>query len=210
VTVWGKGQRIADDFGYTGRGPMSDHSMVDSAADQEPMQIEAFHAAEAADYFAGRSGGWRRQVLFVKSPDPLGPNYYVIRDALDAGAQGTWRLFLVGEVSLTAAGAVALGEGDVATDIVLLSDQPSAASLEKVSRSSPAGPGGSGLVTTQTALTARLPGGAPLIAVIYPRLKTDPTPKVSLAGDGRSLRVASARRVDVITLASAALELRPG
>jgi hypothetical protein len=208
VTIWGKGRRIADDFGYTGRAPMSDHSMVDSAADREPMLIEAFRPASDADYLAGRNGGWRRQVLFVKSPDPLGPNYYVVRDALDAGADGTWRLYLTGKVGLTSGGAVALGDEDVAADIALLSDRPVTPRLETVSRSSPAGPGGGSLTTTQTAVTARLSGGAGLTAVIYPRLKTDPRPKISLSRDGQSVEVASERGLDVITLADAALELR--
>ena len=42
ITLWGKGRRIADDFGYTGRAPMSDHSMVDSPGEAKIGDDEIF------------------------------------------------------------------------------------------------------------------------------------------------------------------------
>ena len=203
VTIWGKGRRIADDFGYTGRSPMSDRSMVDSLACHEPMLIDAFRPGERADYVAGASGGWRRQILFVKSPDPLGPNYYIFRDTLAPGAAGTWRLFLAGQVSLAGAGAVALGDEDVATDVRLFASWPITPRLEPISRTSPTTTGE--LTTTQTALTVPLAAGATLVAVIYPRLKTEPAAKVSLSRDGRSVRVTGGGHTDTITVSDAML-----
>ncbi len=45
--------------------------------------------ASALDYLHGERPNWHRQILFVKDRDPLGPNYFVIRDTLgNARAQG--------------------------------------------------------------------------------------------------------------------------
>jgi hypothetical protein len=35
---------------------------------------------QAADYLRGRVSTWERQILFAKDIDPLGPNYFLIRE----------------------------------------------------------------------------------------------------------------------------------
>jgi hypothetical protein len=206
ITLWGKGRRIADDFGYTGRAPMSDHSMVDSPGNTEIFQITAFSSSEFVDYLEGNSGGWRRQVLFVKSPDPLGPNYYVIRDRLDAPASGTWRLWLAGKVSLDGSHALAVGEDDVDTDIALFGSEPFSASLQTISRSSPGGPAGSLVTTTQTAINAPLAGGAWLTSIVYPRLRTAQPMQSRRAPQAGVFHVGSGDRTDTIVMSESVLQ----
>lgn len=199
ITIWGKGRRIADDFGYTGRAPMSDHSMVDSPGDAAIMQIEAFKTTEFADYLIGRSGGWTRQIMFVKASDPLGPNYYVIRDRLDGGKNGIWRLWFAGQVSLEGSAATVIGEDDVDTHVSLFSNRPLATRLETISRTSVSGPVNKTAVTTQTAIVAAMAGnGCTITAVIYPHLKMDQRPQCSGNPDGSKLSVKSGGERDTI------------
>jgi hypothetical protein len=90
--LWGKGQPLCEDFGYYGRAPAADHSRVAYASDEglgSEGKVREFVAGERLDYLHGERPNWHRQILFIKDRDPLGPNYFVIRDTLgNAHAQG--------------------------------------------------------------------------------------------------------------------------
>ncbi|MEI7938667.1 MAG: hypothetical protein WCK27_18445 [Verrucomicrobiota bacterium] len=90
--LWGKGQPLCEDFGYYGRAAAADHSRVAYSSDEalgSEGKVREFIAGERLDYLHGERPNWHRQILFVKDRDPLGPNYFVIRDTLgNAHAQG--------------------------------------------------------------------------------------------------------------------------
>ena len=73
-------------------------SMPDQPAafnEERVMTIREFSAAKDLDYVRGTRRGWQRQIAFVKDGNPLGPNYFVIADTLDAESVPTvWRLYL--------------------------------------------------------------------------------------------------------------------
>ena len=187
VTLWGKGRLIADDFGYYGRAPTSDHSMVESKAAAATMQVTAFSSQVALDVVQGRSGGWSRQIAMLKDADPLGPNAYVIRDEVAGSEPGTWRLWLNADrIELSNTGAKVIGRGDVDTDVVFLTGQPESVKLETRTRTSSSSFFNKPYATTQTGLVVALPAGEASIAVLlYPRLRSDPSPQVQTAMNGR-------------------------
>jgi hypothetical protein len=95
--LWGKGQPLCEDFGYYGRAPAADHSRVAYASDEalgSEGKVREFVAGERLDYLHGERPNWHRQILFVKDRDPLGPNYFVIRDTLQNARAADWRKFL--------------------------------------------------------------------------------------------------------------------
>jgi hypothetical protein len=57
-------------------------------------RIAAFSALPTTDYLIGRQDTWDRHILLVKDPDPLGPNYFVIRDTTTGGGTAEWRLWV--------------------------------------------------------------------------------------------------------------------
>jgi hypothetical protein len=95
--LWGKGQPLCEDFGYSGRAPAADHSRVDDGFPEDlgnEGSIKEFVAGERIDYLHGERAGWHRQILFVKDQDCLGPNYFVIRDTLTNGRPADWRVWI--------------------------------------------------------------------------------------------------------------------
>ena len=88
--LWGKGRPLCLDWGYSfkvGRMPAWQHNRVDVG---NWGQIKTFQTCEAADYLCSSQEGWERQVLLVKDPDPLGPNYFVMRDTIAQPAANWW------------------------------------------------------------------------------------------------------------------------
>ncbi|MDP6112912.1 MAG: hypothetical protein QGG53_13690 [Planctomycetota bacterium] len=78
ITLWGKGRPLCLDWGYHGSMPAWQHSRVDI---EGRPKIHTFVPQGSVDYQHGNQGGWDRQILFVKDEDPLGPNYFLIRDS---------------------------------------------------------------------------------------------------------------------------------
>lgn len=203
ITLWGKGRVIADDFGYYARAPASDHSMVDSPSAESILRVTSFATTEALDYVAGRSGRWSRQLALIKDRDPLGANYFVLRDELDAAKGGTWRLWLTAR-SVTIDGNVVSvsGEEDVDTDIILLTRPATPPRLETITRTSAASGHGRRHPTTQTGIIIDLPpGNAAVAAVIHPRLKGEPAVRVETFEDGRVAHVVTGHGADTVFLA---------
>ena len=206
VTIWGKGRIVADDFGYYGRAPAEDHSLVEAAvAGNSPMTVEAFQPAERLDYVSGRKQGWTRQVAFVKDPDPLGPNYFVISDGFSVPARGHWRLWLsASDVATQARAAYVEGNEDVDTDIFFARPERPVLSTEAKTRRS-----GSGLKqnmswgpleSTQIGLIAELEGDRAVTTVIYPRKQNEAPPKCAALADGKGVRIETGAGTDYVFL----------
>lgn len=91
LTLWGKGRVLADDFGYYGRAPADDHSLLTAPGVGGVMTVEAFSASANLDYVRGVKGPWSRQIALVRGG---GPAYFVVRDRLAKPADFTWYLWL--------------------------------------------------------------------------------------------------------------------
>lgn len=208
ILVYGKGRILCDDWGYVGRHPDLWHSMLTSqdAWGGSDMYVKAFTTTPGLDYVSGQKGAWKREIAFSKDVDPQGPAFFVIRDTHDSDAAATWRLWLTGNaVAIHENGATLDGAEDVDMDIFL----KDAASLklgtqkhsQNVSCSYREGREGPGTIT-QTALTGTLAGRGAVCAVLYPRLKTEPAPKVTWSPDGKIVQVDTAAGRDTVFLAT--------
>jgi hypothetical protein len=82
ITFWGKGRIIADDFGYYGAAPIEDHSVLDAPEIQlnKIFNVTTFAPSAYLDYVSGVRGPWQRQIAFVKDPDPMAPQFFVVAD----------------------------------------------------------------------------------------------------------------------------------
>lgn len=205
-TLWGKGRLIANEFGYYGNAPGDDHNMVVSpdAADGAIAEVADFMRGDDVDYVrAVKTAAWQRQIVFVKDPSPLGPNYYVISDAVTRGGPGTWRTWFSAErVSRQNEGALIEGREDVNTELYFL--QPVSWSTETRSRETWGMNGDKygRVTTTQLAVIAPITTASPLTAVYYPRLKTDKGPTFTTLAAGKAVRIETAAGTDYVFLSA--------
>ena len=118
--LWGKGRPLSLSWGYilsTGRVDAAHCNRVDVG---NWGDIKTFQPFPAADYLHSTQQGWDRQVLFVKDANPLGANYYVMRDTI-AQPAANWWMWLYTEHSPRLTGDVLRVSGlhDVDLDIWL-------------------------------------------------------------------------------------------
>ena len=131
----------------------------------------------------GKRRGWQRQIAFAKDTDPLGPNYFVVADTLDAGSVPTiWRLFLGGKIVPTAAGVTLQGPEDVDMDVIFVR------------------PAGAKPTVHADHIQLAVKTAGTVTVVLYPRLKTERPPRVTSLADGRGLAVQTPRGTDTIFL----------
>ncbi len=207
ITVWGRGRIVADDFGYTGRAPADDHSMLvpSSAKAASVMRVEAFVPAPSLDYVRGVKPGWIREIAFVKHPGEDGPSYFVLADTPSAPGAVTWRLWLsAASIDRRDGGAVVRGREDVDTDVSFVRPTGIAWTTEERSRSThgldQAGRYGR-VTTTQLGLVLTDERGERFLVTIFPRAKGDPAPAIDAIADGQGVRVETADGTDYVFLA---------
>jgi hypothetical protein len=217
ITFWGKGRIVADDFGYYGRASIEDHSLLETplAGNAAPMHVKEFAPSDAFDYVRAVKDGWTRQIAFVKSADPLGPNYTVLGDTLREAAPSTWRLWLTASnVTLGPQTARVEGKEDVDTDVVFLLPANVALKTESKSRTSGSGlrPDGSqnNVETTQTGLIASLQNERAITAVLYPRLKTQKPPVITTLAGGKAVKVETEAGTDYVFLSAEPFTFKEG
>jgi hypothetical protein len=204
--LWGKGRPLCEDFGYYGRAAAADHSRVDDGFPEQlgnEGQIREFTAG-AVDYLRGERADWQRQILFVKDDDPLGPNYFVVRDSVLTGREADWRVWIAtDEPPLINANPIrAKGRFDVDL-VVFFADWPGPRlSTEQLTRRSGAS-GFKSQESTQRSLRVKLPADWPCVAVLYPVLQDQPTPKFTALADGHVVRIESTYGTDYVLLALA-------
>src|SRR5262249_1230272 len=207
-TLWGKGRLIANDFGYEGNMPADDHNMVvaPKAPGSEIMQVAEFNSTPNFDYVRGvKSDQWIRQIAFIKDPDPLGPNYFVISDSLKTPEPAVWRLWLTADsVMSRGQSAVAVGKEDVSTDIFFITPAGVGLRTKQKPRQTWGIEAGQyrSVSTTQTGLIATSNGGTGFTTIVYPRLKSEPAPVVTELADGKVVKVQSVAGTDYVFLAS--------
>ena len=207
ITVWGKGRILADDFGYYGYVTGADHNMLTSAAapDAAIMNVTEFASADDLDYVRGVKQAWTRQIAFVKDPDPLAPNYFVVCDSLAEPAPATWRLWMTArEVVVRNQGALLVGQEDVDMDLYFALPEKADLTTETISRTSASGltPEGrqSAITTSQTGVILELDGQTWAMAVLYPRLKTENSPNISAIAGSSGVKIESPAGVDYVFL----------
>jgi hypothetical protein len=201
--LWGKGQPLCEDFGYYGRAPAADHSRVDDGFGEQlgnEGRIEEF-AAGAVDYLRGHRAGWQRQILFVKDADPLGPNFFVVRDSLTSGRPFDWRVWVAAAEppGLGANPVRVKGRFDADLAVFFLDPAPPQLATQPATRRS--GASGFGTQeTTQHCLHVKAPADQPVAAVLYPLLKDQPVPRFTPLAGGRGVKVDSSFGTDIVLL----------
>jgi hypothetical protein len=201
--LWGKGQPLCEDFGYYGRAPAADHSRVDDGFPEtlgSEGRIREFAAGDV-DYLRGERAGWHRQILFVKDADPLGPNYFVIRDSVLSGREADWRIWVAADETPPLDTNPIRWKGRFEADLVVFFAAPSPprAAGEVATRQA----GASGFAvreSTQRSVRLKLPPDRPLMAVLYPVMKDQPTPQFSALADGRAVKIVSPFGTDYVML----------
>jgi len=95
VTIWGKGQIISDDFGYTGMAPSQWQSRLTAASAPGRIYTREFKTGTFLDFAHAGNKNWERQVMLVKNSDSPGlSDYFLINDSLRNPGEATWRLWL--------------------------------------------------------------------------------------------------------------------
>jgi hypothetical protein len=205
VVIWGKGQVLADDWGYIGQHAKEYHNMLTSLTTFGNMRIEAFSTQPSFDYVSGRKGSWQRQIALVKDDDPLGPNFFLIKDTNHLGIPAKWRMWLstARPVSIQPTGATVTGQGDVDFDLFFyqaeklrLKTESETLDIRVGNRNGKAGP----MKLQQTALMASLRGQGSITVLIYPRLRTEASPNVIWHADGEIVEVVSSSGSDYVFL----------
>jgi hypothetical protein len=187
-----------------------DHSLLTSpeVPPMTTMQVKAFSAGDEMDYHHGTRAVWDRQLVFLKSTDPLGPNYFALLDALGGKAPGTWRLWLVAR-KVTVEGATAHVGGREEVDLDLFFAAPRAVNLTTQEKTRPClGMNAGDAVTsamsnTQTAVIAEVKKGESLLVVMYPRVNVQEAPTITALADGRGVKVQTSVGTDYVFVSAA-------
>jgi hypothetical protein len=201
--LWGQGQPLCEDFGYYGRAPAADHSRVDDGFPETlgaEGRIEEF-ASGAADYLRGHRAGWHRQILFAKDDDPLGPNYFFIRDSVLSGRSADWRIWIATDEAPAVAANPVRAAGRFAADLaVFFAARPDGpVRSEAITRRAGASGFGSN-ESTQRCLHLKMPPDWPVAALLYPLAKDQPTPRMTSLADGRVVKIESTFGTDYVLL----------
>jgi hypothetical protein len=127
--MWGKGRPLCLDWGYKGCMPAWMHNRMDIGGGGK---IEEFAALDSADYLHNVQSAWHRQILFVKDADPLGPNYFLVRDSTSGDGDANWRLWLNTDDHPLVEGQMVCVRGRDDVDMELWFDEPSSRLLKRI------------------------------------------------------------------------------
>lgn len=127
--MWGKGRPLCLDWGYRGMMPASMHNRMEIGSGGK---VTEFATQDRADYFHNVQSGWHRQVLFVKDTDPLGPNYFLIRDSTSGEGHANWRLWCNTAKHLPIEGQLVTARGRDDVDLDIWFDEHSLGLLKRI------------------------------------------------------------------------------
>jgi len=203
--LWGKGQPLCEDFGYYGRAAAADHSRVDDGVHEylgNEGHIREFCAGDGADYLHGERSGWHRQILFVKDADPLGPNYFLVRDTVASGRKADWRVWIATDEAPAVTDNPVRAVGRFEADLVVFFAEPARPdiSTEELTRTSGAS-GFKSRQSTQRCLHVKMPPRQPVAAVLYPVMKDQQMPQFTSLLGGRVVKIESPFGTDYAFLA---------
>jgi hypothetical protein len=214
ITFWGKGRILCDDFGY-GAYSRNDHSMVEvPSATSNSMKIESYETAPQADYVSGIKEAWKRQILFVKDADPLGPNYVVLCDTLSQPDRAAvWRLWTTSsELFLDERSVAVTGKEDVDMDVHFALPKKLVLKQEEKSRTAGAALRSDGsqskYPTTQNGIIVPMSGQRVVTALLLPHLKGNKAMAVTSLNDGRVMRVQTLKGEDWVFMSASPFTFR--
>lgn len=207
--LYGKGRIVADDFGYYNPS-ITDHNMIESLSASGIMSVKEFSPSKTLDYVRGEKQAWTRQIAFVKDPDPMGPNYFVVCDGFPAPSKANWRLHVTANaVKVEPQWAKVEGKEDVDTDVYFLRPEPVTITTEQKTRRSNSGiypDGRTGpMDITQTAIVATA-WARDYTTIIYPRHKLQSPLKCTPIADGKGAKIEHDYGTDYVFLARAPFE----
>jgi hypothetical protein len=202
--LWGQGRPLCEDFAYYGRAAAADHSRVDDGFHEQlgnEGRIKEF-ASGTVDYLRGERAGWHRQILFAKDDDPLGPNYFVIRDSVVSGREADWRVWVATDEAPRLDRNPVRLTGRHGVDLVVFFTEPAAVQLvtEKITRRT----GASGFDTnesSQQCLHLKMLSDQPVAAVLYPVGRDQGTPRLTSLAGGRMVKIENEHGTDYVALA---------
>jgi hypothetical protein len=226
--MWGKGRPLSLDWGYHGYAPAWQHNRMGIG---NAGKVLEFATLPAADYLHGQqAGGWDRQILFVKDADPLGPNYFVLRDSTTGTGTADWWLWVNSRTNVSGQAlppavqingdvVSAVGEHDVDLDVWFAPANPARLKGLEVTNLTVATV--SGLLngswtswtdgkTTQQGLHLVQPRGESLVTVLYPRLRDEAPAKFESLADGKVVKVSGPWGEDYAFLSLAPFEFQDG
>lgn len=159
---------------------------------------------------------WNRRIALLKDPDPLAPNYFVLRDDLigQGNFPGEWNIWTLAEsVQTQGNAAVVTSKYGVIMDVFMAEPlQPQWAVQQVTALPSPtatssflAGPSHQYAVEkpwreTHTNLRALQAPNQGFLAVLYPRKTDQPAAICSALADGKGVKVVTTRGTDWIFL----------
>ena len=208
VIIWGKGSVLADDWGYIGRHAEKYHSVLSSMAIHGNMRITDFSTQQHFDYVSGQKLAWQRQIAFAKDENPLGANFFMIRDTHHFGVRAGWKLWVhesgePGSIQIRDKRVTVAGPDDVDFDLFFhrqdeldLKTEPATQKMSVGRRNGKTGP----MELTLTAITASTRKTGFVTVLIYPRLKSESPPKVTWHSEGQIAKVVSKDGQDFIFL----------
>ncbi len=204
--LWGKGQPLCEDFGYYGRAPAADHSRVDDGVREvlgNEGRITQF-ASGPVDYLQGERIGWVRQILFLEDDDPLGPNFWFLRDTLPEGRDGQWRVWIATDQPPPVDQNPVRAVGRFEAELAVFFSEPArpGVTTESLTRRTGASGFPSGNESTQRSLQVAMPDGRPVAAVLYPLMKAQETPQFTALADGRIVKITSSYGTDYVILSA--------
>jgi len=141
---------------------------------------------------------WRRFIMFVKDPEPLGPNYFLVRDRFQASLPTDWNLWcLAEELKIDGARATFKGKFDVDLD-VFIAQEP------KKIVSGAWGPDWE----RQKLLQLQQDPNVGYFALLYPRKRGEPVPEFTALAEGKGVRVTLPGRTDWAFLCEDSVEVK--
>jgi hypothetical protein len=149
---------------------------------------------------------WRRHVLFVKDPEPTGPNYFVIRDVAQTAVPWDWSVWcLAHDERLQDNAAHFTGKFGVDLDLTPMTRTPEIVTGSYGPTQSFAGD------WHQKVFQVRLPPQAgQMAAVLYPRAHDQPAPTIVPWAGGAGAKISLPGQTHYVLLADQPGEIREG
>jgi hypothetical protein len=134
---------------------------------------------------------WQRRILFVKDADPLGPNYYIMRDNVKGTLPTEWNLWAMGEQHIRDNGASYVGPNGVNLEVYRLGVVDNVVTGSYANR---------GKTETQQLLQYRNPANTGYTVVLYPCLAKETPPVVTPLAEGHGAKLQWPDRTDRVFL----------
>ena len=141
---------------------------------------------------------WRRFIMLVKDPQPLGPNYFFVRDAFQASLPTDWNLWCLAD-DLKIDGPRATFKGKFGVDLdVFIAQEP------KKIVTGAWGPDNE----RQKLLQLQQDVNVGYSALLYPRKDGEPVPEFAAVAEGKGVRVSLPGRTEWAFLCEESMEVK--